>query len=78
MILLNEKVWLTLRAFNCEADNDLNDEDGSVQILRVGPRAGGGGRGGNNSLNFGGQNAVELRMEEKKELKRCIHNQLVR
>lgn len=64
MILLNEKVWLTLRAFNCEADNDLNDEDGSVQILRVGPRAGGGG--GSNSLNFGGQNGVELRMEEKK------------
>ena len=41
LILLNEKVWLTLRAFNCEADNDLNDEDGSVQILRVGPRSGG-------------------------------------
>lgn len=63
MILLNEKVWLTLRAFNCEADNDLNDEDGSVQILRVGPRV---GRGGSNSLNFGGQNGVELRMEERK------------
>ena len=65
MILLNEKVWLTLRAFNCEADNDLNDEDGSVQILRVGPRGGVGG-GRSNSLNFGGQNGVELRMEEKK------------
>ena len=65
MILLNEKVWLTLRAFNCEADNDLNDEDGSVQILRVGPRGGGGG-GGSNSLNFGGQNGVELRTEEEK------------
>lgn len=62
MIILNEKVWLTLRAFNCEADNDLNEEDGSVQILRVGPRGG----GGSNSLNFRGQNGVELRMEEKK------------
>ena len=68
MILLNEKVWLTLRAFNCEADNDLNDEDGSVQILRVGPRAWGGGS--SNSLNFGGQNGVELRMEEKKRVKK--------
>ena len=59
MILPNEKVWLTLRAFNCQADNDLNDEDGSVQILRVGPRAGGG-------VNLGEQNGVELRMAEKK------------
>lgn len=70
MILLNEKVWLTLRAFNCEADNDLNDEDGSVQILRVGPRSGGGG---SNSLNFGGQNGVELRMEEKKRVKKGVY-----
>lgn len=29
-----------------------------------------GGGGGSNSLNFGGQNGVELRMEEKKRVKK--------
>ena len=48
------------------------------KYLGWGRARGGGGGGGSNSLNFGGQNAVELRMAEKKELKRCIHNQLVR